>query len=146
MTRPNLRVPKDKAEYSEAWQIQQEMAGLLQSVESADRQVDDKAQWKPLPTQTAAANEVPALELMIPDLESQLTEVNKNTKLAPEKKAEELKDLRTRLAESRARLAHAKAAGRPAQTFTIHNGEALANADKPSQSFYELTARLTCRC
>jgi hypothetical protein len=137
---PNLRVPKDKAEYPEAWQMQQEMAGLLHSVESADRQVEDKAQWSALPIQTAAANEVPALELMIPDLENRLVEINKNTKLAPKKKAEQLKDARGRLAESKARLAHAREVGRPAQTFTIHNGEALANADTPSQSFYELTA------
>ena len=51
-----------------------------------------------------------------------------------------MKDLRASIAETRARLAHAKAAGGPAKTFTIHNGEALANADTPSQSFYELTA------
>jgi Protein of unknown function (DUF1549)/Protein of unknown function (DUF1553)/Planctomycete cytochrome C len=137
---PNLRVPKNKAEYSEAWQMQQEMTALLHSVESADRQVEDKAQWNALPIQTAAANEVPALELLIPDLENKLVEINKNTKLAPIKKAQQLKDARSRLAESRARLAHAKEAGRPPQTFTIHNGEALANADTPSQSFYELTA------
>ncbi len=137
---PNLRVPKEKAEYSEAWHIQQEIAGLLHSVESADRQVEDKAQWKPLPIQSAGANEVPALEPMVPDLESKLADLQKEKKLAPDKKAEELKDLRTRLAETRTRLAHAKAAGRPAQTFAIHDGEALANADTPPQSFYELTA------
>ena len=28
----------------------------------------------------------------------------------------------------------------PAQTFAIHDGEALANGDTPPQSFYELTA------
>ena len=38
------------------------------------------------------------------------------------------------------RLAHAKAASGPAKTFTIHDGEALANPDTPPQSFYELTA------
>ncbi len=69
---PNLRVPKDKAEYPEAWQMQQEMAALLRSVQSADRQVEDKAQWKALPIQIAAANELPALELMIPEPGKQL--------------------------------------------------------------------------
>jgi hypothetical protein len=137
---PNLRVPKDKAEYAEAWQTQQEIVRLLHSVETADRQVEDQAQWKPLPIQTAAANEVPALEPMIPNMENMLAEVQRDTKLAPDKKAEELKNLRTRLAETRMRLAHARAAGHPAQTFSIHDGEALANADTPPQSFYELTA------
>ncbi len=137
---PNLMVPKDKAEYAEAWQIQREITGLLYSVESADRQVEDKAQWKALPIQTAAADEVPALEPMIPSLEHKLADLQKDNKLAPDKKTAESKDLRSRLAEARMRLAHARAAGRPAQTFTIHDGEALAKADTPSQSFYELTA------
>ena len=137
---PNLRVPKDKTEYSEAWQIQQEIAGLLHSVESADRQVEDKAQWKALPIQTAGANEVPALEPMVPNLQHKLAELQKDNKLAQDKKTAELKNLRSRLSEARMRLAHAKAAGRPAQTFTIRDGEALAKADTPSQSFYELTA------
>ena len=83
---PTLRVPKDKARYAEAAQIQQEMAGLLHAMETSDRQVEDKAQWKPLPIQNAAANEVPALEPMLPELESKLANSQKNQKLAPEKK------------------------------------------------------------
>jgi Protein of unknown function (DUF1553)/Protein of unknown function (DUF1549)/Planctomycete cytochrome C len=138
---PNLMVPKDKAKYPEAWQIQQQIAGLLHEVETSDRQVEDKAQWKPLPIETAAANEVPALEPMIPSLESNLADAEKDKKLAPAKKAATLKYLRTRLAETKARLAHARAAGHPAQTFTLHDGEAFANADTPAQTFYELTAK-----
>ena len=46
-------------------------------VETSDRQVNDETQWKPLPIQTAAANEVPALAPMIPKLESELAEAAK---------------------------------------------------------------------
>jgi hypothetical protein len=137
---PVLRVPKDKASYSEASQLQQQIAGLLHPMEASDRQMEDKAQWKPLPIESAAANEVLALEPMLPELESQLAELEKNQKLAPDKKEEELKALRKTISDNRARLAHAKAAGAPAKTFTIHDGEALANADTPPQSFYELTS------
>jgi hypothetical protein len=137
---PVLRVPKDKASYSEASQLQQQIAGLLHPMEASDRQLEDKAQWKPLPIESAAANEVLALEPMLPELDSQLAELEKNKKLAPDKKEEELKALRKTISDTRERLAHAKAAGAAAKTFTIHDGEALANADTPPQSFYELTA------
>ena len=46
---PNLTVPNDKARYSQAEQIQDEIAKLLHAVETSDRQVDDNAHWKPLP-------------------------------------------------------------------------------------------------
>ncbi len=137
---PVLMVPKDKARYAEAAQIQQEIASLLHAVETSDRQVEGKAQWKPLPIQTAAANEVAALEPMIPELQQKLAELQKNQKLSPEKRDESLKELRKTISETRVRLAHAKAVGAPAKTFKIHDGDALATAETPPQSFYELTA------
>jgi hypothetical protein len=137
---PVLRVPKDRASYSEASQVQLQIAGLLHPMESSDRQLEDKSQWKPLPLESAAANEVLALEPMLPELDSQLAELEKNQKLAPDKKGEALKALRKTISDTRVKLAHAKAVGAPAKTFTIHDGEALANADTPPQSFYELTA------
>ena len=136
---PVLRVPKEKARYAEVWQIQQEIASLLNAVETSDRQVNNEAQWKPLPIQTAAANEVLALAPMIPKLESDLAELQKDKKLPPNKKEEKLKGLRKTIAEAKTRLAHARADG-PAKTFRIRDGEALANGETPPQSFYELTA------
>jgi len=136
---PVLRVPKKKANYAEAWQIQREIASLLNEVETSDRQVNDATQWKPLPIQTAAANEVLALEPMIPKLERDLAELQKDKKLPSNQKAEKSKNLLKTIAETKARLAHARADG-PAKTFTIHDGEALANGETPPQSFYELTA------
>jgi hypothetical protein len=138
---PVLKVPKDKARYAEAAQLQQQMATLLHGVESADLRMEEKAQWKPLPIQTAAANEVPALEPLVPKLQQQLAELEKNQKLPPAKKQESLRAQRKTISDTKARLAHAKAAGAPAKTFKIHDGEALATADTPPQSFYELTAK-----
>jgi hypothetical protein len=137
---PVLRVPKDKANYPEASQLQQQIATLVHALEASDRQVENRTQWKPLPIQSAAANEVSALEPMLPELQTNLAELQKDQKLAPNKKEEELKALRKTISDTRTRLAHAEAAGGPARTFTIHDGEALANADTPPQSFYELTA------
>ncbi len=137
---PTLKVPKEKAHYAEAAQLQQQIASLLRNLETSDREIEARTQWKPLPIQTAAANEVSALTPMLPAMENKLAELKKDVKLAPEKKEEKLKELRQTLVDTRARLAHARAAGGPVKTFTLHNGEALANADTPSQSFYELTA------
>src|SRR5207302_1243676 len=90
---PNLRVPKDRARYPEAAQIQEEIARLLRAVEASDRQVEDKAQWKPLPIQTAVANEVMALEQVVPDLQQKLTELQEKKKISPKERAEQLKGL-----------------------------------------------------
>jgi Protein of unknown function (DUF1549)/Protein of unknown function (DUF1553)/Planctomycete cytochrome C len=136
---PTLKVPKDKTRYPEAAQIQLEMAQLMHPMEASDRQLEAKAQWKPLPIQTAAANEALALEPMIPEMESKLAELKNDQKLAPDKREAKLKDLRKTIAETKVRLAHAKSAGGLAPTFTIHDGEALANPDTPPESFYELT-------
>jgi hypothetical protein len=137
---PTLRVPKDEARYPEAAQLQQQIANLLHPMEAADRAMEARTQWKPLLIQTAAANEVSALEPMLPEMESDLAALKKDQKLAPNKKEEKLKDLRKAIADTRIRLAHARAVGGLARTFTLHDGDALANADTPPQSFYELTA------
>lgn len=137
---PVLRVPKDRALDPQVSQMQQEIASLLHQVETSDRQVEDKAKWQPLPIQDAVANEVPALKEVVQGLEGNLAELQKSNKLPPAKKGKALIELRKTIAETKLRLAHAESAGVPAKTFTIHDGEALANADTPPQSFYELTA------
>ena len=136
---PNLTVPKDRARYAEASQIQDEITKLLHAVEDSDRQVNDRAQWKPLPVQSAVANEEMALEPMMPELERKLAKLQQNKKLSAKEKSDDLKDLRETIAETKARLAHAKIAG-PAKTFRIQDGEALTEAKVPPESFYELTA------
>lgn len=136
---PNLTVPKDKARYSEAEQLQDEIARLLRATETSDRQVAENAQWKPLPIQSAAANEVLALEPLVPELEQQLAKLQHDKKMSAKEKAEDLKDLSETIAETKVRLAHARVTG-PAKTFRIHDGEALTSATTPPQFVYELTA------
>src|ERR1700722_14603684 len=138
---PVLKVPKDKAEYPEASQIQLQMAGLVHAVETSDRQLEDKAQWKPLPIQIAAANEVLALEPLVPELKSKLAKVAKDQKLSPKEKKAELKSLDKAIGDVKTRLAHAKVVGSSTKTFKVQDGEALASADTPPESFYELTAK-----
>jgi len=136
---PNLMVPKDRARYQEAAQVQDEIAKLLRAVENSDRELAEKTQWKPLPVQSAVANEVRALEPLVPELEQQLAELGKKKKLSAKEKSEQLKDLRDAIDQTKARLAHARISG-PAKTFSIRDGEAFANANTPPQSFYELMA------
>lgn len=140
---PVLRVPKDKTEYPEASQIQLQMTGLLHAVETSDRQTENQARWTPLPIQTAAANEPLALEPMVPELEGKLAKMEKGQSLSSAEKQEELQALRKTISDVKTRLAHAKASGGLAKTFKVEDGEALATADTPPQSFYELTAKAT---
>ena len=82
-----------------------------------------------------------ALEPMVPEMEKQLAELQKDPKLAADKKADRLKALRKTIAETRARdWRRPRLSGGLTKTFTLHDGEALANPDTPPQSFYELTA------
>ena len=141
---PFLRVPKDRARDAEASQIQQEIAGLLGSQEASDRAVEEKSGWERLPIQSAGANEVLALEPMVPKLELEISKL-KAKKMPPKAKAEQMKGLLDTLSVTKKRLAHAKAVGGPAKTFHIHDGEAFADANTPPQSFYELTAAPTAR-
>jgi hypothetical protein len=136
---PNLMVPKDRVRYPEAAQIQDEIAKLLRTVETSDREVAEKTQWTSLPVQSAVANEVLALEPLVPELEQKLAELEKKKKIPAKEKSEQLKGLRDAISQTKMRLAHARISG-PAKTFSIHDGEVLANADTPPQSFYELTA------
>jgi hypothetical protein len=136
---PNLTVPKDKARYPEAAAIQEEMGKLIHNVETSDRQIVAKTQWRPLPVQLADANEVPALEKIIPQLNRDLSKVQQNKKLTTKAKAEELVSLRQAIHAAETRLAHAKVTG-PAKTFHIQSGEVFTDAKVPPQSFYELTA------
>jgi hypothetical protein len=141
---PFLRVPKDRARDAEASQIQQEIAQLLRSQEASDRAVEEKSGWELLPIQSAGANEVLALEPIVPELELELSKL-KEKKMPSKAKAEQMKDLLDTLSVTKKRLAHAKAVGGPAKTFHIHDGEAFADANTPPQSFYELIAAARAR-
>jgi Protein of unknown function (DUF1549)/Protein of unknown function (DUF1553)/Planctomycete cytochrome C len=135
--RPNLTVPKDKQRYAEAAQLQNEIASSLHSIETSDRQLEEKAHWEPLPIHDADANEVKALEAMLPDLRQSEMDLLKDKKMSAEEKAENLDGLRKYTKDAKLRLAHARITG-PAKTFEMKEGEAWATAKIPPQSVYEL--------
>jgi Protein of unknown function (DUF1553)/Protein of unknown function (DUF1549)/Planctomycete cytochrome C len=139
---PVLRVPKDKSRYTEAAQIQDEMAQRIHSQEDSDRVLVANSDWQPAPIQAADANEVVVLKPKIADLEQDLAKL-KAKKMPAKQKAEETKGLLDSIAVAKKRLAHAEAVGAPAKTFHLHDGEALADATTPPESFYELTAAPT---
>jgi hypothetical protein len=137
---PTLKVPRDKNNYAEAGQLQQQIAALVRPMENADRSTEAATQWQALPIQSAGANEVAALAPMLPELEKKLASLERDHTLSPEDRQFKLPDLRKTIVDTRARLTHAQVAGAATKTFTIHDGEALAGPDTPPQSFYELTA------
>ncbi|MBZ5654881.1 MAG: PSD1 and planctomycete cytochrome C domain-containing protein [Acidobacteriia bacterium] len=139
---PTLRFPKDRSRYAEASQAQQQIKSLLHTVVTSDRAMVEKAEWKQLPIQAAAANEIPALEQRLPADEKYLAELQKG-KDAPAAKAAAIADQRERIKSVRKRLALAKARGGPAKTFHIRDGEARADPSTPPQSYYELVATST---
>jgi hypothetical protein len=136
---PVLRVPKDKARYSEAAELQDEIAGRIHSQEDSDRALAAKSNWLPSPILKASTNEVEVLVPKIADLEKQLEKL-KSEKMTAKKKADETKDLVDNLAVARKRLARAKSTDASAKTFQIRDGEAFADATTPPESFYELYA------
>ena len=137
---PNLAVPRDRARYPQAAAIQKEMEDLIHNIETSDRQLVDKTHWQFLPVQTAGANEVPALEHVIPRLNRSLENVQQGkTPAAIASKADTILTLRQAIHEAQTRLARSKAAG-PAKTFHIQAGEVFTDTKVPPQSFYELTA------
>lgn len=136
---PFLRVPKNKSRYPEASRIQDEIAQRVHSQVDSDRALVAGSNWQLAPIKVAAANEVVVLKPKVVELESQVEKL-KAKKMPAKQKADNMKDLLDALAVTRKRLAHAEAVGGPAKTFHLHDGEALADATTPPESFYELTA------
>ena len=136
---PTLRVPKDKSRNGDASQIQQEIAELIRGVEASDRERASKVEWKPLPIQGAAADEIPALIERLPEDEKYLADLQKS-KDPPAQKAVAVSDQGERIKGVRKRLAAAKARGGPAKTFHLRDGEAFADVTTPPQSYYRLVA------
>ncbi len=137
---PTMRVPTDKARYAEVAGIEEQNSRLLREVEESDRDIESKTAWKALPIEAADANEVEALTPLLPKLEKQRADAVKNPKLDPKKRKDTLTGIATAIDTAKKSLERAKVAG-PAKTFTLRDGEAWTNADAPSISFYEYTAK-----
>ena len=134
---PVLRVPKDKAKYPEASQLQQEIAKLTRAVVDSGWRLEEQAHWTQLPITAAAASEELALQWEADQLERELAGV-KDEKIPAKKKEAKRKDLLKAIAESR-KLARPKAGAKPV-AFEIHDGEMRAAANTPGKSVYQLTS------
>ena len=134
---PVLRVPKDKAKYPEASQLQQEIAKLTRAVVDSGWRLEEQAHWTQLPITAAAASEELALQWEADQLERELAGV-KDEKIPAKKKEAKRKDLLNAVAESR-KLARPKAGAKPV-AFEIHDGEMRAAANTPGKSVYQLTS------
>jgi hypothetical protein len=142
---PVLRVPKKRSGYPEAAQLEQEIAGLTNSVVTTGRHLEEETQWLPMAVTSARASEAPALRFEIAELERQLAELRKEKlpgKEAKEKeiknRAKEVTELEKAIAEE-AKLADRRAKVRPV-TFQVHDDEFAAAANTPGKSVYEITA------
>lgn len=134
---PVLRVPKDKAKYPLASQLQQQIAKLTRSVVDSGWRLEEQAHWTQLPITAAAASEELALQWEADQVERELGGV-KDEKISAKKKDAKRKDLLKAVAEAR-RLACSKAGAKPV-VFEIHDGEMRAAANTPGKSVYQLTA------
>ncbi len=135
---PTLRVAKDKGHHAEVAQIQGEIAPLLHSVVSADRDLADKTEWKPAPITSAQANEAMALEQRLPEDEAYVSFLEQE-KVPAKVKAESIRGQLKFIELIKRRLAAAKARG-PVKTFHIRDGEAWTDPHTPPQSYFEVTA------
>jgi Protein of unknown function (DUF1549)/Protein of unknown function (DUF1553)/Planctomycete cytochrome C len=135
---PVLHVPKDKARYAEASQLQEEIAKLCRDVVTQGRQLEAQSQWAPVRVTSAAASEALAFQWQASELGRELARL-KDEKLAPKKEASERKDLLQAIAEKR-KEAVAKA-GRVTR-IQVRDGNIEVGPDVPGKVVYELNATL----
>lgn len=145
---PVLKVPKDRAQYPEAAQLQRAIAGLTTSVVDTGRDLERDTQWLPVTITAATASEAPALRWEIAKLERQLAELQGSKLPGKEpaakelkERANEVKEITNAIAEEK-KLADLRAKVKPVD-FQVHNGEFAAAANTPGQSVYEIKLSTT---
>lgn len=134
---PVLDVPKDKALYPEAAQLEDEIAKLESAVVSRGRQFEQQSQWSSIPIVSATASAALAAQWEASQLEHELAE-QKGKKLDP-KKEEERKDLPQAIADVRKKSHDER--GKETQLL-ISNGDLRAGSDISGMQAYELTAKV----
>src|SRR5262249_26083816 len=112
-------------------------APLLRTTVAADRQGVESGAWQSGPILSADADEVPALRAVLPLGQKYLDKVKKEKAPAAIKK-EDIAGAIEGIHRLKISLAAAIARGAPARTFHFQDGEALADADTPAKSIYEL--------
>jgi Protein of unknown function (DUF1553)/Protein of unknown function (DUF1549)/Planctomycete cytochrome C len=135
---PVLRVPKNKALYPEAAQLQQRLAKLETEVVSQGRQLETQSQWSPAPISLATANAALALQFEASELERQLAHLD-NEELTPKARKDRLKDLQQSIADVR-KMARADAG--KLTTLQIRDGDLQVSSDISGAQVYELIAKI----
>jgi hypothetical protein len=135
---PVLHVPKDKARYAEASQLQEEIAKLHRDVVTQGRQLEAQSQWSPVRVSSATASEALASQWQASEFERGLARL-KDEKLAPKKEAAERKDLLQAITEKRKEAAAKAGSVTPIQ---VRDGNVEVGPDVPGKVVYELNATL----
>ena len=135
---PILRVPKDKALYAEASQLQQELAKVRQAVVAQGLAIEEQSPWAAIGIKAASASEALALQWQTSELEQQLAHL-KEKKLTPKKEKSAQKDLETAITDTK-KAALAKAG--KVTALQVHDGGVEAGPDIPGKVVYDLTARI----
>lgn len=135
---PVLRVPKDKARYSEAAQLQRELSKLRSDAVSRGRTLEDQSQWSPVQIVSASASASLASQWEASELERQLADPMRQ-KLSPKKEKERRKYLQQAIADARKR---AQAEAGKETTLQISDGDLRAGTDISGKQAYELTAKV----
>ena len=135
---PVLRVPKDKARYGEAAQVQQELAELRSEVVSRDRKVEEQSQWSPLRIASATASAELASKWDASELERKLAGL-KGEKLAPKEEKDQRKDLLEAIADDKKR---ARAEAGKVTPLQMSDGDLQASSAISGKQIYVLTAKV----
>jgi Protein of unknown function (DUF1553)/Protein of unknown function (DUF1549)/Planctomycete cytochrome C len=135
---PVLLVPKDKARYPEAEQLQQELAKLRLEVVSRGRNLEEHSEWSPVRIASATASASMASEWEASELERELADP-KRQKLDPKKEKERRKYLQQAIKDARRR---AQAEAGKVTTLQVLNGDLHSGTDISGKQSYELTAKV----
>jgi hypothetical protein len=135
---PVLRVPKDKARYPEAAQLQRELAKLESDVISRGRQLEQHSQWSPIRMVAATASVALASQWEAAELERQLANLNQE-KLTPKKEKEERKYLQQAIADDRKK---AQAEASKVTKLQIADGDLHASSETSGKQAFELVSNV----
>jgi len=135
---PVMRVPKDKAHYTEAATLQRELAQLRSDVVLHGRKLEEQSQWSPIRIVSATASAALASQWEAQELEHQLAAL-KGKKLTPKEEKEQHKYLQQAIAEARKR---AQTESGKVTPLPISDGDLRASTDISGKQAYELTAKV----
>jgi len=133
---PVLRVPKDKARYPEAAQLQRELAKLESDVVSRGRQLERHSQWSPIRIVAATASVALAAQWEASELERQLANLNQE-KLTPKKEKEARKYLQQAIADDRKK---AQAEASKVTKLQIADGDLRASSEISGKQAFDLVS------